>query len=201
MFADPAYTWNGNRYSLDFKFDKMQDVLGFVYPGLYIEDNTTLNIKINDKGRMAGSLDSRRIALGLQYLKELSFDFNNNDGNFTGELYSQEMEVAKMKMSDNSFRILADDDHIGLDALAFQLQCCLTGIAAEKFRIFDAIALCVIPGVLHSLGDHFHADDLAGCGGHSQRDGADTAVKIQNRIVLGDPVSYTHLTLPTILLV
>ena len=114
LFADPAYTWNGNRYSLDFKFDKMQDVLGFVYPGLYIEDNTTLNIKINDKGRMAGSLDSRRIALGLQYLKELSFDFNNNDGNFTGELYSQEMEVAKMKMSDNSFRILADDDHIGL---------------------------------------------------------------------------------------
>ena len=114
LFADPAYKWNGNRYSLDFKFDKMQDVLGFVYPGLYIEDNTTLNIKINDKGRMAGSLDSRRIAFGLQYLKELTFDFNNNDGNFTGELYSQEMEVAKMKMSDNSFRILADDDHIGL---------------------------------------------------------------------------------------
>ena len=114
LFADAEYTWNGNRYSLDFEFEKIQDVLDFVYPGLYIANNTTLNAKINDKGRLTGTLNSQRIALGSQYMKDLTFDFNNNDGNFTGEIYSEEIEIATLKLNDNSFRILADDDHIGL---------------------------------------------------------------------------------------
>ena len=114
LFADPQYTWSGNRYSLDFEFEKMQDLLDFVYPGLYIADNTTLSTKINDKGRLAGALNSQRIAFGSQYLKDLTLNFNNNDGNVSGELYSNEMEIATMKISDNSFRILADDDHIGI---------------------------------------------------------------------------------------
>ena len=114
LFADAAYTWSGNRYSLDFEFEKMQDILDFVYPGLYIADNTTLNTKINDKGRLTGSLVSQRIALGSQYLKDLTFNFNNNDGSFSGELNSDEIEIATLTLSDNSIRILADDDHIGL---------------------------------------------------------------------------------------
>ena len=114
LFADPQYTWNGNRYSLDFEFEKMQDLLDFVYPGLYIADNTTLTTKINDKGRLTGAVTSQRIAYGSQYFKDLTFNFNNNDGNVSGELYSNEIEIATMKISDNSFRILADDDHIGI---------------------------------------------------------------------------------------
>ena len=114
LFADAEYKWNGNRYSLDFEFAKMQDVLDFVYPGLYIADNTTLNAKINDRGRLTGSLNSQRIALGTQYLKEMTFNFNNSDGSVSGELHSNEVEIASLKLSDNSFRILADDNHIGL---------------------------------------------------------------------------------------
>ena len=114
LFADAEYKWNGNRYSLDFEFEKMQDVLDFVYPGLYIANNTTLSAKVNDKGRLTGSLASQRIAYGSQFLKDLTFNFNNNDGSFSGELYSEEIELATLTLSDNSLRILADDDHIGL---------------------------------------------------------------------------------------
>ena len=114
LFADAGYTWKGNRYNLDFEFENMQDVLAFVYPGLYIANNTTLNAKINDKGRLTGSLASQRIALGSQFLKDLTFSFNNNDGNFSGELNSGEIELASLTLSDNSLRLLADDDHIGL---------------------------------------------------------------------------------------
>ena len=114
LFADAEYKWNGNRYSLDFEFEKMQDVLDFVYPGLYIANNTTLSAKINDKGRLTGSLASQRIAYGSQFLKDLTFNFNNNDGSFSGELNSEEIELATLTLSDNSLRILADDDHIGL---------------------------------------------------------------------------------------
>ena len=114
LFADAGYKWNGNRYSLDFEFAKMQDLLDFVYPGLYIADYTTLSTRINDRGRLNGSVNSQRIAYGSQYLKDLTLNINNNDGSVTGELYSNEIEFATMKVSDNSFRILADDDHIGI---------------------------------------------------------------------------------------
>ena len=114
LFSDPQYTWNGNRYSLDFELEKMQDLLDFLYPGLYIADNTTISARINDKGRLTGALNSQRVAYRSQYLKDLTFNFNNNDGNVTGELYSEEIEIATMKVNDNSFRILADDDHIGI---------------------------------------------------------------------------------------
>ena len=76
--------------------------------------------------------------------------------------------------------------HIGFDPLLFQLQGGLACVTAEKLRVFDAVALCVVPGILHRLGYHLHADDLARGGCHGQGNGADAAVKIQHRIVLGD---------------
>ena len=114
LFEDAGYEWKGNRYNIDFNFGNMQDVLDFVYPGLYIADNTTVSTRINDKGRLSGAVRSQRIAFKSQYMKDLTLDFNNNDGSFSGELNTEEIEIATMRMSDNRLRILADDDHIGL---------------------------------------------------------------------------------------
>ena len=73
--------------------------------------------------------------------------------------------------------------HICLDALGFQLQRRRAGVTAVKFRVFDAVSLGVVLCVLHGLGDHLDADDLAGGSGHGQGDGAHAAVQIQNGVV------------------
>ncbi len=78
------------------------------------------------------------------------------------------------------------DDHVGFYALALQFQCRRACVAAEKFRVFNAVALGVVFRILHRLGDHLHADDLSGGGGHGQGDGANAAVEVQNGVVLGD---------------
>ena len=114
LFEDPSYTWKGNRYSIDFEFNHMQDILPFVMPGLWISDNTALSASLTDRGQLKGSLKSQRIALKTNYIKNLELDFDNNDDQFNGELKSNEIRVATLKMNDNSFRILADNDHIGL---------------------------------------------------------------------------------------
>ena len=114
LFEHPSYEWSGNRYSMDFRFEGMHDVLAFVMPGLYIADNTTLNVKINDKGRLSGGLNSQRIAFQTQYVKDMNLNFNNNDDSFSGELKSNEISIATIRLSDNSFRLLADNNHIGL---------------------------------------------------------------------------------------
>ena len=67
--------------------------------------------------------------------------------------------------------------NICLGALLFQLQRRLACVAAEKFRVFDAVALGVVPGILHCRFDHLYADHLP-CGFcHSQGDGSYAAVQ------------------------
>ena len=77
-------------------------------------------------------------------------------------------------------------DDVRADALLFQLQGGLACVAAEEFRVFDAVASGVVPGILHGLGNHLHPNDLAGGGGHGQGDGAHTAVEVQHQILFGD---------------
>ena len=79
-----------------------------------------------------------------------------------------------------------DDGYINANTLFRQRQRCFTGIAAEKFCIFNAVALCIVFGIGYRLGDHLHANDLACSGCHRQSDGADTAVKIQNGVSFRD---------------
>ena len=113
LYADPSYEWKGNRYTLDFEFNQMQDVLSFVMPGLYIANNTSLNAKLTANGKLNGALNSQRIAFGTNYMKDLAVNFNNYDNQVTGEIRSNEISVATLKLNDNSFKILADNDHIG----------------------------------------------------------------------------------------
>ena len=114
LFSNAEYTWNGNRYNLEFEFDNMQKLLDFVMPGMYVADNTTLSTRISDKGKLNGRLNSQRIAFQTQYIKDLTLEFDNNDDSFNGELNSEVTEIATLQLHDNSLRILADDNHIGL---------------------------------------------------------------------------------------
>ena len=114
LFSNAEYTWNGNRYNLEFEFDNMQKLLDFAMPGMYVADNTTLSTRISDKGKLNGRLSSQRIAFQTQYIKDLTLEFDNDDESFNGELNSEVIEIATLQLHDNSLRILADDNHIGL---------------------------------------------------------------------------------------
>ena len=114
LFEDPSYKWNGNRYKLDFHFGNTQDILAWAFPGMYIADNTTIEANINDRGRLSASLNSQRIAFKKQYLMDINLNINNNDDMISGELSGSELKVATMKLSDNSVKFLAENDHIGV---------------------------------------------------------------------------------------
>ncbi len=114
LFKDPSYKWSGNRYKLDFHLGNTQDILGWAVPGMYIADNTSLEASINDRGRFNASLTSQRIAFDRQYLMDINLNINNNNDRISGELKGSQLKVATMNLSDNSIKILAEDDHIGL---------------------------------------------------------------------------------------
>ncbi len=51
--------------------------------------------------------------MGRQYIKDIAATFSNSDDSFHGVLTSSEIQAATLKLSDNTFRIFADDNHIG----------------------------------------------------------------------------------------
>ena len=113
LFKDPSYVWNGNRYNVDVFFNNANKLLDFIKPGMFLDHDTRISAKINDRGRFNGNLTSRRIALGKKYLKDVSFNINNNDG-VNGTLNCSEMKFATIFLYNNDLRLLAKDDHLGL---------------------------------------------------------------------------------------
>ena len=114
LFNDNTYTWNGNRYKLDFDFKNTQDILAWALPGLYIADGTKLNAEINDRGRFNMVLNSQRIAYNGNYIKDLEMNLNNNDDTCSGEVSGTELKISTLKLMDNNVKVLADNDHIGM---------------------------------------------------------------------------------------
>lgn len=113
LFKNPKYTWEGNNYKIDFTCRDSRGLLAFVMPGLYIAENTRLSAKINEKGRFNAGLHSQRLAFGRQYLKDIEASFSNNDDSFRGQLTCNEIQAASLIFNDNTFRLFADDNHIG----------------------------------------------------------------------------------------
>ena len=114
LFSDASYNWNGNRYNVDISFGNANNLLNFVMPGMFLDHDTRLSAKINDRGRFNSTLTSRRIAFNKQYLKDVEFNVNNNDDSFNGRLSGSELKAATLHLYNNDLTLLAKDDNIGL---------------------------------------------------------------------------------------
>lgn len=113
LFKDSAYVWKGNSYRLDFICHNSQDLLSFLMPGLYINEGTALAADIDKDGRFKASVNSDRLAYGTNYLKDLNADIDNGDNNFNGAFQCSEIQIATLRLNDNSLEFHADSNHIG----------------------------------------------------------------------------------------
>jgi len=106
--------WKGNNYNIEFISHDSRKLLAFIMPGLYINEGTSIKLNINDKGVLDASLNSQRIALGAQYIKDIKARFDNKNDSFNGELSASEAVFSGLTLNDNLLKILADDNHFGL---------------------------------------------------------------------------------------
>ena len=115
MFTDSTMLWKGNDYRIHFQCYNTQEILGFALPGLYIEDGTAINASVNEDGIFNADISSGRLAFKKQYLKGLRGRFSNSDDMLSGELSSEEMQIASVMLKNNSFKATADDDQMTLE--------------------------------------------------------------------------------------
>ena len=113
IFSNTTSTMAGRKYNLNFNFHNSMDLLSFVLPGLYIAENTNFTASIDTSGTMQGKLKSQRIAFREQFLKDVTLEFNNMNGNISGELKSETINAASLKLKNNNLRLFAKENHLG----------------------------------------------------------------------------------------
>ncbi len=113
LFRASGSTWKGNTYSFDFNTHNSMDLLSFIMPGAYINDGTKINIDIDSAGNLKASLNSKRLALGDNFIKDVSLYADNLGSSFTGEILANEFRLAGITLANNSIKMLADDNHVG----------------------------------------------------------------------------------------
>lgn len=114
LYPPEGRSVTGNLYQLSFRTSNSMDLLSFAMPGLYIAEGTSLKIGIGPKGRLKGRLDSQRIAFREDNLKNVSCQFDNENGALKGTIGCESINVATLMLQNSSLRVFADNNHIGV---------------------------------------------------------------------------------------
>ena len=110
LLEKPGAPWGGTPYEVDLKFFDSREVLGYILPGLYIEKNTSLSLKVDEEGRVDGNVTSGRLALGGRYLKDFKLDFDNRDDALHAALTGSAINLGGLELRGNRLDLTADDD-------------------------------------------------------------------------------------------
>ena len=114
LLAKPGPAWDGTPYEVNFKFFDSRELLGFVLPGLYIEKNTALQLKVGENGVVDGNVTSGRLALGGRYLKDFRLDFDNLNNALRADVTGSAFNLGGIELRDNRLAIMVDDDRFNL---------------------------------------------------------------------------------------
>ena len=102
-------------YDLSFKFFDTGKLLEFVLPSAYIENNSSLDVKLTQAGDLTARLRSGRLAIGNKYLKGVSLDVDNRNNSLNATLSSSELSLGGIRMLGANAILYADDNIVGAD--------------------------------------------------------------------------------------
>ena len=114
LFADPSFEWHNEKYEFQLLTHNTSDIIAFFAPGMFIHENTELNIKIEEDGGFDGSLVSNRIAKGNNYAKDINARISNADSTMRADINIGEIELATMVTGSNHLAVSAAKDSLSI---------------------------------------------------------------------------------------
>ena len=165
--------WSGTPYEMNFKFYDTRELLGFILPGLYIEKNSSLWLKVDENGSVDGNVTSGRLALGTRYLKDFRMVFDNQNNALRADVTGSAINLGGIELRDNHIDLMVDDDRVNLN-YTFDNQTSdiskadlrLTADLAREAGDLSVVA-SVLPSSIYYHGDRWlvDSDDLTLQGG------------------------------------
>ncbi|MBQ9193117.1 MAG: translocation/assembly module TamB domain-containing protein [Bacteroidales bacterium] len=173
LLTDSEKPWDGSPYEANFKFYDTQKLLGFLLPGLYIEKNTDLKLKVDGDGLVTGGITSGRLALQDKYVKDFKLDFDNRDGALHAGISGGAVRAGDFEILLGRLNLTADDDQFGANFVFDNGDEVLSrgDLRLEGRLDRDARGLTVTAGALPSSiyynGEKWDIDseDVTVCGG------------------------------------
>ena len=107
--------YSGATYMADIRAGRMQDLLAFIAPGVYVENGTQARLTVSPEGLLKADVTSGRLALNDRYIKDLKIHADNDFDAFTSEITGSTIALSAGTRLDNSrLTFFADDNQIGL---------------------------------------------------------------------------------------
>ena len=156
--------WDGTPYELNFKFFDTRELLGYILPGLYIEKNTALQLKVDENGSVDGNVTSGRLAIGSRYLKDFRMDFDNRNNALYADMSGSAINLGGVELRDNHLTVMVDDDRFDMtytfDNQAEAASKADVRITGELDRDENGLALTasVLPSAIYYNGNRWNVD-------------------------------------------
>ena len=102
-------------YALELRFNDMGKLLEFALPSAYIEDDSRLDLHLDEAGNLNARVISGRLAIGDKFIKDVTLDIDNKDNSLNGILRSSELRIGGIRLLGANSNLYADDNVIGAD--------------------------------------------------------------------------------------
>ena len=109
-----GHLWDGTAYDLSLTVRDARELLDFVMPGLYIENNTRLRLSLEKDGTLSGHFTSGRLAYLDKYLRDVNLTLDNAGQALQADLVSPSLYLSGLELKGNRVILYANDDHLGL---------------------------------------------------------------------------------------
>ncbi|MBP5228741.1 MAG: translocation/assembly module TamB [Bacteroidales bacterium] len=104
----------GENYSLTLQTLNMQGINQFICPGLYIQQGTSMRIRVSENDHYRIMLNSGRVALRENYLKNIRLNISDRDSLITASFFSKDISVAGFGVDSTRIMARGTDNNLGL---------------------------------------------------------------------------------------
>lgn len=102
-------------YSFRLQTFDMRPVCSFLMPGLYVEDRTSINVRMTSKDDIKVNINSPLLAYKHNYIRDLDLTLDNRDNIITTRLRSGMLQSGNIKGYDALITAVVKDNSIGLN--------------------------------------------------------------------------------------
>ena len=107
-------TYSGATYSAKLKVHRIQGLLDFIAPGMYVENGSQASLSVSGNGQLKADVTSGRVALKEKYVKDLHLQMNNEDNVLVAELTGSTVALGSTHLNNNRISLYASNNDIGL---------------------------------------------------------------------------------------
>ena len=104
----------GENYSLTLQTLNMQGINQFICPGLYIQQGTSMRIRVSENDHYRIMLNSGRVALRENYLKNIRLNISDRDSLITASFFSKDISVAGFGVDSTRIMARGTDNNLNL---------------------------------------------------------------------------------------